>query len=268
MNYYNDKLLSVISQEILDMDTEKLKSIYNSFQKGETLKIKTKEIGANFRKFLIQEGVQHKQFDLPYFFDNKKEKTIMIIGMDPKSTNPHDDHVVLNTPYSLQTEAGQKTNANDYWDIISSLSKEFNIYLTDIYKAYFLKNNLVSNKNIEYITFKNNKDVYSNFHESILMKEIDEVKPQGILCWGSPSRNLTAKILKIRLQASISIDNNYPYFAASPYEKLKLVATPHPSGLTRDKHWASFYEKNIPTKKYNKVNRPKDLSDMILDKLI
>jgi hypothetical protein len=30
----------------------------------------------------------------------------MIIGMDPKSTNPDDDHVVLNTPYSLQTEAG------------------------------------------------------------------------------------------------------------------------------------------------------------------
>ena len=59
--------------------------------------------------------------------------------MDPKSTNPDDEHVLLNTPYSLQTEAGQKTNANDYGDIISSLSKEFNIYLTDIYKAYFLK---------------------------------------------------------------------------------------------------------------------------------
>jgi hypothetical protein len=268
MNYYNDKLLFLISQEILDVDTEKLKSIYNSFQKGETLKIKTEEIGANYRKFLIQEGVKHRQFDLPYFFDNKKEKTIMIIGMDPKSTNPDDEHVLLNTPYSLQTEAGQKTNANDYGDIISSLSKEFNIYLTDIYKAYFLKGILVSSENLEYITFKNNNGSFSNFHESILMKEIDEVKPQGILCWGRPSRNLTAKILKIKLKASISLDNNYPYFAASPYEKLKLVATPHPSGLTRDKHWASFYEKNIPAKKYSKDNRPKDLSEMILDKLI
>ena len=46
-----------------------------------------------FQDFLNQHEVVKKQFDLPFFIDNKKKKTLMIIGMDAKAGHAG-NHVV------------------------------------------------------------------------------------------------------------------------------------------------------------------------------
>jgi hypothetical protein len=269
MNYFNDEILSLISQYILNIDSKKLKSIYNAFEHDDEndriFKCDTGIVNDNYRTFLEKKGTKSIQFDLPYYFDNKKKKTIMIIGMDAKSS--HTDKVVLSTPYYLQSETGKNTKKNDYWQIISMMSSEYNFYLTDIYKAYFTNGKLVSNKNPDYTNHRiKHENKSPNLHALILMKEIEKVRPYGIICWGDKSRKLTAKTLEIDLKAKKITEDNSDLTESSS-SKIKFAASPHPSGLTRKKHWEIFYKNNIPNKVYNKADRAKDLSDFFINKL-
>lgn len=258
MNYYNENILNLISNDILNLSLDELKSIYKSFEnegvEGISV-LKTKNI---FRESLSKEGVQSRQFDLPYFMNFNKEKTIMIIGMDAKA-NHKGDTVVLSTPYYLQSKDGRETNSNDYWKIIKLLSKSYNIFLTDVYKAYFKMGEIVSNK---LPVYKNN-----SLHANILKNEILEVKPHAILCWGRESRSLVAKTFKIKLLNSITRDSHYPYKCHGDIGDVKLVATPHPSNRTYKSDWLSFYEANFSDIEYSKQTRPEVLANFILDKL-
>ncbi len=257
MNYYNHKILNLIVDNILNLSLDELKDVYNLFDEGGVKEIDALKSKNIYLDFLQQEGVRSRQFDLPYFLNFNKEKTIMIIGMDAKAN--HDNHVRLSTPYFLQSIQGRETNENDYWKIIKILSETYNIFLTDVYKAYFQIGDIVSNK---IPTYK--KDA---LHSEILKKEILEVKPYAILCWGRESRNLVAKTLDLKLLNSITRDTNYPYKYQGDIGDFKLVATPHPSNSTRLNSWLSFYENNLKDRTYTKQTRPEVLANFILDKL-
>lgn len=257
MNYYNHKILDLIVDNILNLSLDELKDVYNLFDEGGVKEIDTLKSKNIYLDFLQQEGVRSRQFDLPYFLNFNKEKTIMIIGMDAKAN--HDNDVRLSTPYFLQSIQGRETNENDYWKIIKILSETYNIFLTDVYKAYFQIGDIVSN---QIPTYK--KDA---LHSEILKKEIAEVKPYAILCWGRESRNLVAKTLGVKLLNSITRDTNYPYKYQGEIGDFKLVATPHPSNSTRLNSWLSFYEYNLNDRTYTKQTRPEVLANFILDKL-
>ena len=144
MNYYNHKILNLIVDNILNLSLDELNAIYQSFENEGVEEISESKTKNVFYDFLNQDGVHSRQFDLPYFFNFKKAQTIMIIGMDAKSN--HGKEIRLSTPYFLQSIQGRETNENDYWKIIKILSETYNIFLTDVYKAYFQIGDIVSNK--------------------------------------------------------------------------------------------------------------------------
>ena len=258
MNYYNEKILNIISDNILNYNVNELKDIYEIFNSGETKLIPSSKTKNIYNNFLIEEGVINKQFDLPYYFDFKKAKTIMIIGMDPKGSHNHKD-IILNTPYSIQSATENSMNENDYWKIINILGNSYNIYLTDVYKAYFLKGSIASNKNILYKK--------KNLHAEIIRNEILEVKPYAILCWGKVSRDFVARVVKLKLLNIITKDVNYPYECKGDFNDIRLVAIPHPSGSTHEESFVSFHEANLPNIPYSKKIRPETLANFVLSKL-
>ena len=258
MNYYNEEILNLISDNILNIDTDELKRIYEVFNNEGIKKIEIERTKHNYQQFLKDAAVNSVQFDLPYFFDNKKEKTIMIIGMDAKASHS-DKFVVLSTPYYLQSKAGQNTNKNDYWDIIKILSQDYNIYLTDVYKAYYKQVDSVSNELPHYTE--------QDFHKNILNDEIIKiVKPLAILSWGKKSRDSVAKIFDLKINNSITKDNiHIPYRINN---SIKFISTPHPSRRTRSNHWKKFFEMNMPHQDHtDNDNRPKYLAELIMKSL-
>lgn len=257
MNYFNEKIIDLHKNQVLNLSVDQIKEIYQVFDNGGIKEIENQHVHHVFQDFLNQPSVSKKQFDLPFFIDNKKKKTLMIIGMDAKAGHAG-DHVVLSTPYYLQAEAGRNTNSNDYWKIIEVLSSEFNIYLTDVYKAYFVQENAISNTLPSYTSHP--------IHKELIEKEIVVVKPDAVLCWGKEARDLVANLLDIQLKATISKDDiRIPYKKEIEGVTFSFIATPHPSRLTRPKSWESFFSVNLPGEDYSDSKlRPKKLADFII----
>jgi hypothetical protein len=257
MNYFNEKIIDLLKNHVLNLSEDQIKSIYQVFDNGGIKEIENQHVYQVFQDFLNQNEVVKKQFDLPFFIDNKKKKTLMIIGMDAKAGHAG-NHVVLSTPYYLQAEGGRITNANDYWKIIAVLSAEFNIYLTDVYKAYFVQGNSISNTIASYSSHP--------IHKELIEKEIVVVNPDAVLCWGKEARDLVANLLDIKLKATISKDDiRIPYKKEIEGVTFSFLATPHPSRLTRPKSWESFFSVNLPGEDYSDSKlRPKKLADFIV----
>lgn len=257
MNYFNENIIELIKNHILELGKDDLKAVYKSFENGGVVNIENHQTNQVFNDFLNQSSITKKQFDLPFFIDNKKKKTLMIVGMDAKASHSG-NHIVLSTPYYLQAEGGRNTNANDYWKIIEVLSTEFNIYLTDVYKAYFVQENAISNTLPSYTS--------NSIHKELMKKEIAEVKPDALLCWGREARDLVANLLDIKLKSTISKDDiRNPYVKEIEGVSFSFLATPHPSRLTRPKSWESFFSVNLPGEDYSDSKlRPKKLADFII----
>jgi uracil-DNA glycosylase len=138
------------------------------------------------------------------------------------------------------------------------LSLEFNIYLTDVYKAYFVQENTISNTIPSYTNHP--------IHKELIEKEIIEVKPNAVLCWGKEARDLVANLLDIQLKATISKDDiRIPYKKEIAGVSFSFLATPHPSRLTRPKSWESFFGVNLPGEDHSDSKlRPKKLANLII----
>jgi hypothetical protein len=260
MNYFNENIIDLLKNQVLNFSVDQLKEIYQVFDREGIKEIENHQTNTVFHDFLNQPSVFKKQFDLPFFINNKKAKTIMIIGMDAKA-NHEGSHIILSTPYYLQAEAGRNTNSNDYWKIIEVLSLEFNIYLTDVYKAYFVQENTISNTIPSYTNHP--------IHKELIEKEIIEVKPNAVLCWGKEARDLVANLLDIQLKATISKDDiRIPYKKEIAGVSFSFLATPHPSRLTRPKSWESFFGVNLPGEDHSDSKlRPKKLANLIISAL-
>ena len=257
MNYFNENIIDLLKNQVLNFSVDQLKEIYQVFDREGIKEIENHQTNTVFHDFLNQPSVFKKQFDLPFFINNKKAKTIMIIGMDAKA-NHEGSHIILSTPYYLQSEEGRNTNSNDYWKIIEVLSLEFNIYLTDVYKAYFVQENTISNTIPSYTSHP--------IHKELIEKEILEVTPDAVVCWGKEARDLVANLLDIQLNASISKDDiRIPYKKEIEGVTFSFLATPHPSRLTRPKSWESFFAINLPEEDYSDSKlRPKKLAKFII----
>ncbi len=251
-NYYTEEVLKLISERILNKSIDELKEIYLKFEKNKNEDchplIPLVAVNEIFRKFLEKKEVCQDrpriQFDLSYFLPCKRQenpKTIIILGMDAKSNYKGKD-VLLSTPYNTHD-----SSPKEYAVIIDKLNKHYNIYLTDLYKGYWVedKNGITkneksrvedrpSNQNINYIKLE--------IHKEILEKEINILGENlvGVLAWGAAARNAILDVFSsIKERKSITNEN-----ITAPYEleKFKLIATVHPSNLATK--WKNKYFEN------------------------
>lgn len=269
---YSYDFTNLIANYFLDKSKVDINELYNSLINGDQfIKIGIENLSSNFLRFGLSEFNDCFQIDLPIWnsYENGKP-TVMIIGMDPKCSNNQSErskNLIVNTPYSLHYKGGRETKRNQYWEIISKLICDYNIYTTDVYKLYFnqynhtIKKKIPSNSIDEYISM--------SIHKTVLEKEINYVKPSSIICFGNSSRNVCADILGIKVTGSITHNNisNNNTFSFND-NRIKFIAIPHPSGLTRTNNWNNFFLSNGVEIPVSHTNKPSVISTLIKQSLL
>lgn len=163
--------------------------------------------------------------------NSKDRKKLMIIAMDPlreKSEKFNPRSITLNTPFTIHKNV--KNNYNQH--ILNLVEKEFDIYLTDAYKLFYIKNGLIkSNADPDFRKIK-------EIHRKILSNEIKEFRPEIILCLGKDSLNAMATLgeFKPRSLTKTPIDVQKKCYK---HEGIPIFAAPHPSGIASK--WAKIF---------------------------
>jgi hypothetical protein len=228
-NYYNEDVLKLISEQILNKSIDELKEIYLKFEKKQIEIIETYDTNLEYRKYLDAENVaKNRQFDLPFLLPhngiNKLRGTIIILGMDAKGHG--DKRVVLSTPYAIHLGKSDP----QYFNYINTLRQYYNIYLTDIYKTYWMnKDGSFSNGYLEFTRDK--------IHLEILKNEVEILKNAGdfigFLTWGDQARDgvlhmydLACRKTSENPKGFISKEQLLPYMLT---QEFKLIASTHPT---------------------------------------
>jgi hypothetical protein len=127
-----------------------------------------------------KENIKNVGIDFPLFFENKGNPNLAIVAMDPKRNDKsckEKNCISLGSVFALNKDSGRKSNENDYWNFISPLTKDFNVYLTDVFKIFYDtadKKQKVSNKDSDFKEFKISIDGNEkNIHRHILEKEFE-----------------------------------------------------------------------------------------------
>lgn len=148
-------------------------------------------------------------------------KRVIIIGIDPlrkRKDFPLVDSslVIAGTPYAVHSsfyrEKGNRTKV--YWNFISGLAEQYDIYLTDIYKLWM--NDAAIGENIQF-AFNASIEAW----RTLLKFEIKTIAPSIIIYFG----NTTAELCK-------DFESEFP--------ACKIITLPHPSG--RNKRWSKLIE--------------------------
>ena len=124
--------------------------------------------------------------DYPVFIrkDNNR-KNVMIIAEDPlRDRNdtylkPNKEDLLLSTPFATHLKWAREIGLREYWQINNSLlEKGCNVYLTDVYKIWMMKDDL---------TIKKKEKLpadFVNHLKTCLKKEIEFIKPDAIITYG------------------------------------------------------------------------------------
>lgn len=238
---------------------ENMKRQYNADEDEilENLKLKNIDVFYNFLKAKInaKEDLKHIGIDFPIYFGSLSENNnkIMIVAMDPKRDEGGNEIVSLNSMFSLHSKKeGRETKKQDYWKFIKPILKNNFVYLTDVYKLYYLTSKL--NKKRERKPLLSNEDdkyTTKTIHSEILIEEILLVKPKLIIAYGNKAREECAKILGIELKNKITTDyvrdgykTSIESSDKSKVVETKFIAIPHPSKRTWQVAWDCFLCKN------------------------
>lgn len=236
--FLSKNLLNLISKELksnLNLTDEILTSFYqfikNEFE-GKSNNLKLQEI--NFETILPE--VENKNeltsfgIDLPVWFtSDKSEKKIMILAMDPlRAKDPENSSIVsFNSPFTIH-----KKTKNNYFPSIFSLTYDFDLYITDVFKVFyrFIENqDKLSNQDKNFIINK--------LHTDLLEKEIEIFKPNLILCLGKHSINSLA-IIDQSIKPNPSIVSELKKYS---FKNTPTYAVPHASGVASK--WAKEFMK-------------------------
>ena len=218
-NYYSKKVLELLNDRIFNLSVETLESIYIKFEEKKYEFIKLDDINSYYKNHIEGNEISKKQFDIPYFLNYKKKntkQTLIVLGLDAKGQH-EDDRVLLSTHYDYHN-----SKPKTYSEIIEELRNEFNIYLTDIYKSYWLNYKTPSNKS--------NKYVNEEFHKEILEQEINILgnELKGIVTFGDTPRKEILRMYKPKTKKiKITEENFTPYLLDE--KKTKLLPIVHPS---------------------------------------
>lgn len=263
----NKSIINLIQNNLLALSDKEFETFYKEVSSGvDFLESDISKLTGAFNSWGKIDNNDSFQIDLPYWNSYKEGmNTVMVIGMDAKRSSLSTKlpkEIVLNTPFALHSKNGRETKKNQYWNILSLLIGEYNIYTTDLYKLYFNQINSInfekkpSNKVIDYTAMSVHKEL---FQEGILL-----VNPSVIICFGNEARAACAKIFNLKLQKSItkeSLQNIYTIKIGG--NNIKFVAIPHPSGLTRLDNWVDFFNANGIEEQVEYDTRPDTIVSLI-----
>lgn len=183
--------------------------------------------------------------DLPVYLANESSKVnVMICAMDPLSYHSNDNKIGIWNPFSIlrNPEKHKGSDASNY-AFFKPLKNDFNLYITDIYKLYFIKDGEKSNKIPDY------RKLIA--HKAILEQEIKIIKPEFILTLGKPSKTALLKIFNstsVQLIPTL-IEGVEVYEFKNP--AVKIICLPHISGLASGAKNKLLAGKNIEGKYIN-----------------
>jgi len=183
--------------------------------------------------------------DLPIYLANESSKVnVMICAMDPLSYHSNDNKIGIWNPFSIlrNPEKHKGSDASNY-AFFKPLKNDFNLYITDIYKLYFMYKGKKSNKIIDYTILTS--------HKAILEQEIKIIKPEFILTLGKPSKTALLKIFNSKNVQLIPtlIEGVEVYEFKDP--AVKIICLPHISGLASGAKNKLLASKNIEGKYIN-----------------
>ena len=181
------------------------------------------DFAADF-SFLKDLSVRTIGMDFPIKLSKGKNRPVlMICAMDPLRAENDlklpEENVTDWVPFSViknpskENKYSEKENLQFFY----SLLKDFDLYLTDIYKIFFREGNKISNKIKAYTDLA--------IHREILESEINVVNPTAILTLGNGARDAICELYKI-----------YPptwtneIFKTNLENGCSLVMVPHISG--------------------------------------
>ena len=182
-------------------------------------------LNSEFNSLLeVQEG-QHLSIDLPVYLLNDTAKlNIMICAMDPLSHHENTGKIGIWNPFSIikKNENFRGSDSSNH-AFFTPLKKNYNLYITDIYKLYFMHNGKKSNSISKYTKLK--------LHRTILKQEITIISPQYIITLGNTSKNALLGIFKETGSSLIksSIEGIEIYEVNTM--AFKIICLPHISGL-------------------------------------
>lgn len=145
--------------------------------------------------------------DLPSLLSRGGQKLVMIVAQDALSDEPAAGKVRLGTSYALHLKKCREElhNTRRYFQMIEVLLNQgYQVYLTDLYKIYVGGGAKLPRKDKQ------------RFH-NILQQEVELLRPQALITWGSKARRVVEKLKTER--------PHYTY--------------PHPSGAARGA-WAKL----------------------------
>lgn len=182
-------------------------------------------LNLEFSKLKQIQAAKHMAIDLPVYLAKESSRVnIMICAMDPLSEHINNDKIGLWNPFSIlrNPEKHKGSDASNH-AFFTPLKNDFNLYITDIYKLYFMYEGKKSNKIADYTKL--------SAHKIILEQEIKIIKPKFILTLGKPSKAALLNIFCSDLASLIPtlIEGVEVYEVKNP--AFKIICLPHISGL-------------------------------------
>jgi hypothetical protein len=174
--------------------------------------------------FVIKLNVRSTGIDFPIKLSKGKNRPVlMICAMDPLRTDNEqklpEDKLTDWVPFSVIKNPAKekKYSEKENLQFFNTLLKDFDLYLTDIYKLFYREGNKVSNK------IKAYTDLI--IHREILESEINVVNPAAILTLGNGARDAICQLYKIHPPTW-----NNEIFKTAIENNRTLVMVPHISG--------------------------------------
>ena len=174
--------------------------------------------------FVKELNVRSMGIDFPIKLSTGNDRPVlMICAMDPLRTDSElklpDDKLTDWVPFSLIKNPAKekKYSEKENLQFFYSLLKDYDLYLTDIYKLFYREENKISNK-INYYTGL-------PIHRQILEAEINCINPAAILTLGNGARDAICGLYKIFPPAWSN-----EIFKTNLENGCSLVMVPHISG--------------------------------------
>jgi hypothetical protein len=174
--------------------------------------------------FLKELNVRSIGIDFPIKLSRGKNRPVlMVCAMDPLRTDNEqklpEDKLTDWVPFSVIKNPAKekKYSEKENLQFFNTLLKDFDLYLTDIYKLFYRDGTKISNK------IKTYTDL--SIHREILETEINCIKPTAILTLGNGARDAICELFKIYPPTW-----NTEIFKINPDNGCSLVMVPHISG--------------------------------------
>jgi hypothetical protein len=227
-----EEITQILTDYFFNLSKDDVRSKFQQTTLEIDVTVEIKEL-LYFGDFLLNksEKIKNLGIDFPLFFENKGKPNLAIVAMDPKRNDEsckEKNCISLGSVFALNKESGRKSNENDYWNFISPLTQDFNVYLTDVYKIYYDsidRNKKVSNKDTDFKEFKisiNNNE--KNIHRHILEKEFEflfqnsSTNESLVIALGKEAKTAICQLFGINLKEDeISI----------VHDNIKFIFMPH-----------------------------------------